>query len=180
MAVRNFHDRFPHLFSEVTWSWGPTRATFSLVDRVPPQDKIANVNILPWIGKEWAVIQLSDGSWEIPGGTLEPGESYLDAVHRELMEEVGANLISCQLIGAWHCHSLAHKPYRPHLPFPNYYRLVFAAEIIVVNPPVNPPGGESVISVDIVPLKTVVDRFVAQHRYDLAELYQLAALFGHT
>ena len=32
---------------------------------------IANVNIVPYSGDEWIMIRLQDGSWEIPGGTLE-------------------------------------------------------------------------------------------------------------
>ncbi|HEX9091528.1 MAG TPA: NUDIX domain-containing protein [Anaerolineales bacterium] len=177
MLAGDFAEQYPHLFSEVIWPWEPARAIFVVLETLPPNDLIANVDIVPHTGEDWVTIQLEDGSWEIPGGTLEPGESYLDTIHRELMEEVGAQLISCQLIGAWQCFSLAEKPYRPYLPFPRYYRLALQGEIKFVTAPSNPFGGEKVISVQLASLGTIMSRFRAQNRYDLAELYQFASNF---
>jgi 8-oxo-dGTP diphosphatase len=175
MPIQDIARQYPHLFKEVTWPWEPTRVSFVLLENAPPNHLIANVNIVPRIGNKWVMIQLADGSWEIPGGTLEPDEDCMDAIRRELKEEVGAQLISYQLIGAWDCLSLSDKLYRPHLPFPKYYRLVITGEIRIVKLPDNPPGCEKVISVASIPLKTAVDRFISQSRYDLAELYQLAS-----
>ena len=175
MHARELAKQYPHLFTEVFWPWEPAKAVFVLLEKVPPVDLIANVNIVPYTGENWVVIQLDDGTWEIPGGTLEPGESYMDTIHRELVEEVGVELLSWQLIGAWQCLSLAEKPYRPYLPFPQYYRLALQAEIRFIGEPTNPTGGEKVISVELASLETIAVRFIAQNRYDLAELYQLAS-----
>lgn len=175
MVSKNYENKFPHLFREVTWPWEPTRARFMLIEKTPPQDQISNVNIVPRIGTGWVTIQLVDGSWEIPGGTLEPGEDYIQAIRRELMEEAGAQLLSFQVFGAWHCYSLAERPYRPHLPFPEYYRLVGVGEIVIAGQPINPDAGEKVALVEAVPLQTAVARFVSINRHDLAELYQLVS-----
>ncbi len=166
---------YPHLFREVTWPWGPTKARFLLLSETPPSDQIANVNIVPLCENSWVMLRLVDGSWEIPGGTLEPSETYIDAIRRELMEEAGTELISHQLLGAWFCRSLADKPYRPHLPHPDYYRLVLMGEIKFVESPVNPPGTEKIKLVDACPINTAVERFTSQGRQDLAELYLLAS-----
>lgn len=167
--------QYPHLFNEVIWPWGPIRAKFALLEQAPPDDLIANVNIVPRAGDDWVILHLSDGAWEMPGGTREPGETYLDTIRRELREEAGAELVSFRLFGAWHCFSLADEPYRPHLPFPEYYRLAGLGEIELTGKPENLAGAEQVIAVERVPLATAVIRFNSLQRYDMAELYQLAA-----
>lgn len=175
MAENDLANLYPHLFKETLWPWGPTRAGFIRVEQIPPIELIANINIVPRVGDAWAILRLADGEWDVPGGTLEPGESYMDAIQRELMEEAGAQLISHQLLGAWSCHSLADKPYRPHLPHPHFYRLVIMGEIRMMHPPENPLGGEIVSSVEIAMLRDIITRFASQDRHDLAELYQLAS-----
>ncbi len=41
------------------------------------------------------------GTWELPGGRLEFGESPEDALHRELREEVGMDVSVIKLISTW-------------------------------------------------------------------------------
>ena len=136
---------------------------------------ISNVNIAPFVGDKWVVIRLQSGDWEIPGGTLEPNETYAEAIRRELLEEAGARLKSFKLVGAWHCISEASTPYRPHLPFPEFYRVVGVGEIELVQAPENPQGGEQVTAVECDTLNGVMKRFGSIGRYDLKDLYQLAA-----
>ncbi len=81
---------FPQLFQEKLWPWGPTRAVFELGVN-PPDDLISNVNLVPYIRDEWVIVKHEDG-WCIVGGTLEPSETYLEAIHRELREEAGGRL----------------------------------------------------------------------------------------
>ena len=164
---------FPNLFGDT--SWGNVTCRFEPLNKTPPLNLISNVNLVPFKGNRWLVLRLQTGEWEVPGGTLEPGESYSDAISRELLEEVGARLITFEPLGAWHCFSTAPKPYRPHLPYPEFYRLVGYGSVEIIGSPKNPEGGEQVVSVDFVPIEEAVQRFRDINRFELAELYQFAA-----
>ena len=171
----SLQEKYPHLFREVLWEWGAIRAEFKRLETEPPHNLIANVNLVPRTGDDWVLLRHNDGEWDIPGGTLEPDETYLETLQRELLEEAGAELHSFQILGAWHCISLAEKPYRPHLPFPEFYRLVGYGQVELSTSPTNPPDGEQIAAVECVPLKQAVANFQSCQRYDLAELYQYAS-----
>lgn len=163
---------FPNLFADT--SWGTVTCTFEPLSEMPPLDLISNVNLVPFKGDRWLILRLQTGEWEVPGGTLEPGESYSDAISRELIEEAGARLITFELLGTWHCFSTAPKPYRPHLPHPEFYRLVGYGAVEIIGSPENPEGSEQVANVEFVPTEEAVQRFRDINRFELAELYQLA------
>jgi 8-oxo-dGTP diphosphatase len=167
---------FPHLAQETVWPWGPIRAAFELLDEPPPEHLISNVNLVPYIGDRWLIIR-SEKGWGITGGTLEPGEHYLDAIKRELLEEAGADLLNFTFFGAWHCYSLAPRPYRPHLPHPEFYRVVGYGEVAIVGSPQNPQDGEQIIEVSTFPIGEAC-RLLNGREDDgtaLGDIYRLAA-----
>jgi 8-oxo-dGTP diphosphatase len=69
---------------------------------------------------------------------------------------------------------LAARPYRSHLPYPEFYRLVLVGEVSFIGVPRVKTGSELVKKVEAVPLEVVVERFKKQGRPKLSELYQLA------
>ena len=138
---------------------------------LPPASSIGNVNVIPFIGNDAVILRVADGRPEIPGGTLEPGEDFLAALRRELLEEAGSRLQSFTLLGAWRCHSTAGKPYRPHLPHPDFYRVVGYGQIEIVGRPTNPGGGEQFTEVAVVPVSEAAAAFRRWQRPDIAALY---------
>ena len=171
----NLSEKYPHLFCEVFWEWGPIRARFRQLDKEPPSTLIAIINLVPRVGNSWKVLRHKNENWDLPGGTLEPGETYIETLQRELLEEAGAELRSFNILGAWHCISLAEKPYRPHMPFPEFYRLVSYGQVELVAAPANPPDGEQIAAVECVSLEQTLARFHRCQRFDLAELYHFTS-----
>ena len=166
---------FPELFEDKLLPWGPIRAVLEL-DVTPPDELISNVNFVPCVKDKWVVVKHENG-WCIVGGTLEPGEGYLDTIKRELMEEAGAVLKTFHLVGAWHCHSLADKPYRPHLPWPEFYRLLAYGEVEISGKPTNPKGAEQVSEVAALSLEEACRRLETKEDdgKQLADSYRLVA-----
>ena len=168
--------QFPLLFQERVWPWGPIHAQFE-TNCGPPVELISNVNLVPYVEDgTWLIIRHA-GGWCITGGTLEPGGSYLATLERELMEEAGARLASFEYLGSWHCYSYADKPFRPHLPWPEFYRVVGYGRVEIIGAPINPEDGEQVSEVVCLPLEEACIRLSTNpdDGPELAELYRLAA-----
>jgi len=98
--MSSLQEEYPHLFCEVLWEWRPIRAEFKQLDTEPSYNLIANINLVPRVDNDWLIIQHTNGNWDLPGGTLEPGETYMETLQRELLEEAGAELRSFQILGA--------------------------------------------------------------------------------
>lgn len=163
-------ENYPHLFQERVWPFGPTHAVFELGTE-PPAELIGQVTMVPYIGDEWLLLRHRDGYW-FPGGHLEPGETCVQTIHREMREEAGARLVSYVPFGAWRCRSLASKPHRPHVPYPLSYWAVGYGEVKLVEKP-----EERVLEVVTLPLEEACCRLcqTAEIGPMLVELYRLAA-----
>lgn len=171
-SISDLTAHYSSLFGPV--GWGPVQCRFALLETAPPEELVSNINIVPFVGDQAVLIELENDGLEPVGGTLEPGETYQQTVERELMEEAGGRLLSLELFGVWHCHSSAPAPFRPHIPHPDFCRLVAYGDVEIVAQPQTLEGAERVRHVHVLPVEEAADRFRAHGRAELAELYLLA------
>ncbi|MCQ6562112.1 NUDIX hydrolase [Paenibacillus mendelii] len=164
---------FPILSTKVEWGRITTQFTLEAVE---DEALISNISIVPVIGDRYVMMKLDTGVWELAGGTLKRDEPYLDALRREVQEELGAELIAYHVLGHFRCSSRAEQPYLPHIPHPDFIRLVGYGEVRLIGEPLNPPDGEKVILVDVVGIEEAIRRFEEINRRDLSELYRLVHL----
>jgi 8-oxo-dGTP diphosphatase len=174
-ARDGLHIRYPQLFAPRTWLWGPLTGEFSLFEEPPEPELVSNVALVPRAGDKFVIVQTERGRWNIPGGTVEPGESWEEALRREVIEEAGAEVLGAAMVGGW--SFLVHRewPFRPHIPHPRFYRVVYSGTVRITGQPQPVEGGEVIQDVRCVWLDEAVRLLLESGRPELAELYQLCA-----
>lgn len=90
---------------------------------------------------QFLIIRRTDsGDWGLPGGSMELGETLLDVVHREAMEEANARLRTVTAFG------LSSDPIMEHHTYPNgdiVQNISLLAHGYVVNKDISPVDGEA-------------------------------------
>lgn len=130
-AADEFLKRYTPVTVEVqTWGGGEIALTVSAYvtcDEPPPQ-LVSSVRALVFRDESILLMRNVDGSHIHPGGRVEAGESHLDALRRELMEEAGVKITGVLRLGFLYLHHQTPKP--PNYPYlyPDFIWPVFVAE----------------------------------------------------
>ena len=130
--------------------------------------------VIPFVSEnECLVTMRENGRWVLPGGTLELGEDWLQAAHREVMEETGAALSNVYPMGMYHCTSREPQPRLPNFPHPIHVRVVSRADADRVGSPSDSDRDSSIIGVRTVTYSKAAELF-SDDDQDFAALYELA------
>src|SRR5437588_12299315 len=98
-----------------------------LTTSTPPLEYVTSVRAVVTQGANALVITSPDRKHILPGGRREPGESLIETVRREALEETGWSLLSLRLLGFKHFHHLMPRPASYPYPYPDFLQVVYTA-----------------------------------------------------
>ena len=96
----------------------------------PPAGLVSSVRAIVFRGDQVLVMRNRDGTHIFPGGRVECGESQVEALRREVIEEAGIEIADIRRIGFMHLrHKKAKPPDYPY-PYPDFFWSIFSAHYL--------------------------------------------------
>ncbi len=130
MSIQDFlSTKVPAATASVNWGRLGIQLTASsyLYEEHPPAELITSVRAVVHIGGRVVVLENADGRHFLPGGRLDPPESYQEALEREIQEECGLKVVRTEFIGFAHLHHETPKQESYPYPYPDMFHLVYSA-----------------------------------------------------
>jgi ADP-ribose pyrophosphatase YjhB (NUDIX family) len=114
---------------EVNWGDGiQLEVTGYLVHSLPPEPFVSSVRAIILRDDEILVFRDHNGTAHIlPGGRLEAGETIMDTLDRELLEETGWTVANPRIFGLLHFRHLNIKSPDYSYPYPDFVHPIFLA-----------------------------------------------------
>lgn len=139
-----------------TYDWPAVRFAVNsyLHGTPPPTEFITSVRAVVLRDQAVFVVQDPDGYHIIPGGRREAGESFVETVVREVLEETGWQVTVGPLLGFKHFHYLTPPPPEVSAPYPDFVQLVYVAKAVFYRPEAREQDGYE-LGAQFVPLVQV-------------------------
>jgi 8-oxo-dGTP pyrophosphatase MutT (NUDIX family) len=109
--------------------WPPVRLHVRtyLTTRLPPIDLVSSVRALVLKDDQILVVRDPVSVHILPGGRRELGETLMQTLEREVLEETGWTIRDARLLGLVHFQHLTPKPDDYHFPYPDFLHLVYVS-----------------------------------------------------
>jgi 8-oxo-dGTP diphosphatase len=105
-----------------------------VTDRLPLPEQCASAFGFVFSGDQVLLTRLRKRDWDIPGGSIEPGETPEKAAIREIWEETYAEAQIVELIGIQELHLLEPKPPKWGWPFPISCQIYYLCRLVELRP----------------------------------------------
>jgi 8-oxo-dGTP pyrophosphatase MutT (NUDIX family) len=109
------------------------RLTLALADHLPPDVRVSAAHCIAFDGDHVLLVRHVDRQWTIPGGRTEPGESAVQTMHREVLEEAAAVVEDPVIIATERIDLLEGEP-DPAFPPPPVHQVFFVARVVSLAP----------------------------------------------
>ena len=119
--------------SQITAKWGggiELEVTGYLCSEAPPSELVSSVRAIVFDEDRVLVMTNLDGTHIVPGGRVEQGESFEEALRRELLEEAGVEVRVIAQIGVVHLRHTTPKPKNHPFPYPDFLWPIYAASVV--------------------------------------------------
>ena len=118
--------------AQARWVWHNGTLPFDVRSYItyicPPKEYVVSARCLVTQGDSVLVVRTQDDeSHVLPGGHIGLGESYQDAIRRELREETGWSVSDLSYLGFISLTRLVPKPKEIQAPHPHFCHLVYSA-----------------------------------------------------
>jgi ADP-ribose pyrophosphatase YjhB (NUDIX family) len=114
---------------ELQAEWPPLRLRVRtyLTTTLPTLDLVSSVRALVRQGDQILVVRDPVSVHILPGGRREPGETLMQTLEREVLEETDWAIRDARLIGLAYFQHLTPKPADYRYPYPDFLHLVYVA-----------------------------------------------------
>jgi ADP-ribose pyrophosphatase YjhB (NUDIX family) len=118
--------------AEEVAEWPPLqfRVCTYLSTTLPPLDLISSVRAVVRSDDQILVVRDPISVHILPGGRREAGETLLQTLQREVLEETGWTIRDMRLLGFVHFHHLTPSPADYRYPYPDFLHVVYAATAV--------------------------------------------------
>jgi len=122
--------------NQESWTWGAIKleAWLYIIDVPPPLKLITSARAIMFKDNHIMTVTNPGETHILPGGRREDGETLIETVQRECLEETGWVVRVGEQIAVTHCQHQTPKPLDYPYPYPDFMQVIYLAEAIKENP----------------------------------------------